>query len=348
MKFALDVDDGNAITGWVAPDNQLAVSRVRVTVEGRPVLEVSATEVDPGIRANGWHATGQCRFIINEGNLPGISEIRDLEIHDADTNVLIHRRSSRSDFCEKKLIFINASIKQESSLLESLYPHFESSYFNINKLPEEILSNMLGNPYSKSRLFAGPILIPRYEGEYDFGNVLSALLVEDPFVEMARRMLWLRARTTLAEDDAQSWRLGELSEAVRFAADFDYDDLKSLKRFFRMLPEEAYRLLFNPLTRVLATRLPDDRIFPANSIIAVEVLSRFGIVGHRNHYDAFAATVFDQLGIVAQPPSSPPIPTEILAFAERLRGIKAAVDFLVFDEVISRSVQEAVARNWAG
>lgn len=348
MKFALDVDDGHSITGWVAPDNQLAVSRVRVTVEGRLVLELSATEVDHGIRANGWHATGQCRFIINEENLPGVSAIRDLEIHDADTNVLVHRRASGSHFCDGKLIFIHASIKQESSLTENLYPYFEISYFNINKLPEEILSNLLGNPHSKSRLFAGPILIPRYEGEYDYGNVLSALLVEDPFVEMARRMLWLRARTALAEDDAQSWRLGDLIEAVRFAADFDYDDVKSLKRFFRMLPEEAYRLLFNPMTRVLATRLPDDRIFPANSIIAVEVLSRFGIVGHRNHYDAFAASVFDRLEIAAPPPSAPPVPTEILAFAERLRGIKAAVDFLVFDEVISRSVEEAVARNWTG
>ncbi|GEP11891.1 hypothetical protein MMMDOFMJ_1885 [Methylobacterium gnaphalii] len=348
MKFGIDADQGHVISGYVAPDNQLAVSRVRVSVEGRSVLEVSATGVDEGIRASGWHATGLCRFVIDEHNLPGLSEIRNLDIHDVDTNVLIHRRAVGSEFCDKKLLLINASINEDPALQDSLYPHFEMSYFNINKFPEDILAHILGNPYIKSRLFAGSLLIPRYEGEYDFGNCISALLVEDPFVEMARRMFWLRSRAALVDDEAQSWRLGDLIEAVRFAAETDYDDIKSVKHFFRMLPQEAYRLLFNPLTRVLATRLPDDRIFPANSIIAVEVLARIGIVGHRNYYEAFAATVFDRLEIVAPPPSPSPIPAEILAFAERLRGIKAAVDFLVFDEVISRSVQDAVARNWAG
>jgi hypothetical protein len=348
MRFTVDADQGHAITGWVAPDNPLAVSRVRLSVHGKALVEVPATEFDAGVRANGWHSSGLCRFVVDEQLVPGLSGISTLEIHDVDTNVLIHRRYGADAVCNEKAILLGTSVVPDRVLEARLHSHFRASYFNIEKFSEETLTLILNNPFLRSCVCSGSILIPRYEAAINAGASVSILLVQDPCVEMASRMLWLQDRVMLSEDEAQSWRLGELIEAVKFSANYDYGNIRSLKRFFQMLPEPAYRLIFNPLTRLLGTRLPDDRVLPANSIIAVEILSRLDVVGHRDHYEAFVESVFDRLGIESAAPL--PLPTPIrpaaLELADRLRSLKLATDFLVFDEVISQSVRKAVQRSW--
>ncbi|MCX4198583.1 hypothetical protein OMR07_26420 [Methylobacterium organophilum] len=74
------------------PDNPLAISRVVVAVDGRRVAEVPASVIDEAFKRNGWHATGQCTFVVSEAEVPGLSEIPRLELYDADTNVLVYRR----------------------------------------------------------------------------------------------------------------------------------------------------------------------------------------------------------------------------------------------------------------
>ncbi len=151
-----------------------------------------------------------------------------------------------------------------------------------------------------------------------------------------------------AADPARSWRLGPLAEAAAFAEGYDFSDVKSLKRFFRMLlPEPAYRLLYNPLTRQLGTRMPDDRLHPGNSIAAIEILARVGIVGHKSRFPAFASTLFDRLGIAKPIPALPPVPAETMALAERLKAVKAVEDMIVFDVAMSDAVKASVDKSWS-
>lgn len=347
MRFYLHADHGNLIKGWVTPDNPVAISRVYVSVEGRRVAEVSATLTDPVLQRRGWHSTGQCHWEVTEAIVPGLADAVHLEIHDVDTNVLVYRRMPDDGLCKDKVVLVNTGIHPESALQAALYPHFRQSYFGIGRFSEEVLAVLFDTPNLTSCLMSGGLVYPRYEHHFVQAETLTMMLVQDPFVEMATRMVWLRERVGLAEDAVQNWRLGDLVDAAAFTTDYDYDDVKSLKRFFRMLPESAYRLLYNPLTRQLGTRLPEDRILPPNSIIAVEVLARIGIVGHRDHFEAFAATVFDRLGIEAAVPSPSPISEETYALADRLRTLKVAQEFLIFDEVMSEAVRKSVARNWA-
>jgi hypothetical protein len=346
MRFLIDYDNGDVIRGWIVPDNPLAVSRVVVSVEGRRLAEVAATITEPAFQHNGWHSTGQCVFELRDAEVPGLSTMPVLELYDADTNVLVHRRVPRERLIDRRVLLINTGIHAEVGLQNALFPYFQQSYFGIHKLSDEIVSSVLGNMTPTSQLLSGALVVPRYEQYFPPERMLSAILVQDPYVEMATRMLWLKARTA-AEEDA-GWRIGRYAEAALFVDAYDYADPKSLKRFFRMLPEPAYHLLYNPLSRQLGTRLPDDRLHPGNSIVAIEILARLGIVGHRTYFEAFASTLFDQIGLegIVPMPAPVPISNEALALADRLRAVKAVADMLVFDIAMSDAVLMSLAKSW--
>ncbi len=345
MRFFIDHDDGHSIRGWIVPDNQLAISRVFVSVEGRRVAEVAASLIDPTFKNNGWHATGQCIFVVSEAEVPGLPALERLELYDADTNVLVHRRIPVDSLLQRRICLINTGIDPETALQNSLFPHFERSYFGLHRMSDEILSSLFLNA-ARSVLLSGAVVIPRYENFMTPDLMLTALLVQDPYVEMATRMHWLKARADDAVDPVGGWRLGTLAEAAAFTNAYDLTDPKSLKRFFRMLPESAYRLLYNPLTRQLGTRMPEDRLHPGNSIAAIEVLSRVGIVGHKARFPAFARTLFDQLGLDEPLPTLPEPSAAVRDLAQNLRAIRAVDEMLVFDVAISDAVKDIVDKHW--
>ena len=346
MRFLLSSDEGDVIRGWVVPDNPLAISRVSVSIEGRRVAEVSAIHTDANFIHLGWHATGQCHFEIRDTDVPGLAGIERLEIYDVDTNVMIYRRTPDAGLTDKKAILLNGHIRPETVIQASLFPYFRQSYFGIGRFPDEILRAMFDTVTLDSCLMAGSIIFPRYEGHFVQSGALTMLLVHDPFVELASRLFWLRERATIAANPDQHWRLGNLVEAAAFTLDYDFTDVKSLKRLFRMMPEPAYHLLYNPLTRQLSTHVPEDRLMPASSIIAVEVLSRIDVVGHRDYFEAFMASMFHHLGIDAPLPLPLPIPNETLELAELLRGMRFARDMVLYDTVLSDAVRASVSKSW--
>jgi hypothetical protein len=346
VRFYIDHDDGHSIRGWIVPDNQQVVGRVSVSVDGVRIADIEASLTDPAFINNGWHATGQCIFIITEANVPGLHNLRNLELYDSDTNTLIHRRHTKDAAVTLRTCLINTSIEPDTSLQNAMFRYYETCYFNFHKLSDEIISSILMSK-TRSLFLSGSIVIPRYESQLTPDLMITAILLQEPQIEMATRMLWLKARAGDAADPARNWRLGPLAEAAAFADEYDFTDVKSLKRFFRMLPESAYRLLYNPLTRQLGTRMPEDRLHPGNSIAAIEILARVGIVGHKTRFPAFASTLFDRLGIGAPIPVLPAIPAETQALAERLRSVKAVEEMIVFDVAMSDAVKASVDKSWS-
>lgn len=346
MRFHIDHDDGASIRGWIVPDNPQAISRVAVSVEGRRVAEVEAGLVDESFRHNGWHATGQCIFVLTQAQVPGLPELPRVELYDADTNVMVYRRAPSAGTVQSRVLLHNTGIEPETALQAALFPHFQVCHFGIHLLTNEILTSLLGSQAMPSHLLSGALIIPSYETYYTPDLMLTGILVQEPHVELATRMLWLRARAGEAADPARAWRLGRLGEGARFAASYDLTDLRSLKRFFRMLPEPAYHFLYNPLTRQLGTRVPNDRLHPGNSIAAIEVLSRVGIVGHTTRYRAFASTLLDRIGLDLPVPERPEPAAEVLDLAERLRAVRPVDDMLVFDVAMSDAVKASIDKNW--
>ncbi|MDR7035290.1 hypothetical protein J2X36_000025 [Methylobacterium sp. BE186] len=346
MRFFIDHDRGDSIRGWVVPDHPTAISRVVVSVEGQRVAEVSATLFDENFRKFGWHATGQCTFMITEAEVPGLAGFPRLEIYDTETNVLVHRRVPEDTTVAHRLLLINTSIIPETVIQSLLFRHFRQSYFGLEKLSDDMLQSVCGNPALVSCCVSGGLLVQRYEPYFPSERWLTAVLVHDPYVEMAARLTWLGERAALAADPAQNWRLGRLVDAASFVGEQDMSTSRGLKRLFQTMPETVYKLLYNPFTRQFGTSLPDIELRPSHSIAAIETLAHIGLVGHRDHYEAFMASLLDRLGIEESAPQAHPVPAAVLDLADRLRKLSSLEEMIVFDVAISDAVRSAVAKNW--
>ena len=198
MRFFIDHDDTHSIRGWIVPDNPLAISRVVVSVEGRRVAEVAASVIDDTFRRNGLHSTGQCTFMLTEAEVPGLAGLPRLELYDADTNVMVYRRTPAAGTVAQRVLLLNTGIEPETALQGALFPHFHHSYFGIHKLPDEILMSVLTSRTVPSMFLSGAVIVPRYEQYFTPDLMLTGILVQDPHVEMAARMLWLKARAASA------------------------------------------------------------------------------------------------------------------------------------------------------
>lgn len=346
MRFFVNQDVSNGIHFWLAPDNPRAISKVFVSIDGARISELSAWITDDTIRASGWHSTGQCVYRITEQEVPQLASAQRVEIYDADTNTLIYRGVRDKPFLRRKLIDISATIRKNTFVEQHLFDHFQYSYFNIDKLSEEAAQCIMQGPWLTSSLITGAVIFPRYEVFFQEEESVSSVLVPDPFMEMAARMLWLQSKKAIAEDPAQSWRLGAFLDAVRFAAASDFSNGRAIKRFLRMQPEACYRFLYNPLCRQFGTRSPGDPFAPGNSIVAMEIISRIKVVGHADYTREYYAALLDRLELppIDVPPVKPP--DAVAALANQLKSVDAARDMVEFDVVISDAVRHAVGKSW--
>lgn len=161
MRFHIDYDDGHSIRGWIVPDNPLAISRMVVAADGRRIAEIPAFIVDEAFRHNGWHATGQCSFLLTEAEIPGLAGLQNLELYDSDTNVRIYRRHPEANFVQQRVFLINTGIAPETVLQNTLFPYFQHCYFGMHRLTDEIVSSILGTRIMPSAFLSGAITVPR-------------------------------------------------------------------------------------------------------------------------------------------------------------------------------------------
>lgn len=347
MRFLIGGDTGATIHGWIVPDNPLALSRVAVRTGGRQIAEVETSIFDENFLKFGWHSTGHCSFEITEADVPGLAQLADLELYDADTNVRLHRRVKNLETINTRFFLVQTGIYPEVQLQNLLFPYFQHSYFGLHKLSDEVINSIFTTPAMSSLFLTGSINVPRYENFMMPEEMLTAILFHDPYVEMATRLTWLQAKASEAADETQRWRLGAFIEAANLAGQCNLSDVRSLRRFFRVMPEAAYRLLYNPFIRQLGTRMPDDRVLPGNSIAAIEVLARLGIVGHYARFDVFTDSLSDRLGLSLPALERPVVPPEVDALAERLRTLKEVREMLIFDIALTDLVLNTIDKAWS-
>src|ERR1700677_4869144 len=103
MYFNLESDTGDKIVGYVVPDSFSGVPNIRVRSHGEELLVFAANEIRAGLVAAGRHETGLCGVRIDVDMLPALSELRNLELTDADSGLLIYRRPS-VDIVHKKVL----------------------------------------------------------------------------------------------------------------------------------------------------------------------------------------------------------------------------------------------------
>ena len=348
MRFHVDNDIDGVINGWLCPNNPQAISKVSVSIDGRRVAIVQSNGTVAALREWGWHATGECAFILDEVQVPGITQAERVEVYDVDSNLLIYRRRSKPDLKQGRVILMNPSIDPVVSLQNALFAHYQMSYFSVERLPEETLTNIINGGMMKSLLIAGTIPLVRYEGYLQSNEYSTCILVADAYLELARRILWLRKRASLLALPAQAWQAYAIRSPIAFAESLPLEDLGGLRKAFRNVDQETWNFLSSPLTRAMACNLPDERLESFHPSQALEALSRFQVVGHEAFFDAYATTVFTKLGIEAAPPPPPGPAPEAERLADVLRRTPTARTLIDYDVMLGDAVHDVVAQQWTG
>jgi hypothetical protein len=337
MLFSIDEDIGTRIVGWVMPNNPNTAPRVKVTIGSTETI-ITADVYRPLLKSQGLHNTGICGFQFGDAQVSGLVEATDLTVVDVDSGLLLYRRRPYP-VIGQKLILVEPSVLPAININQQLAPRFQMSYENAERHNEETIRAILGIPFSNSVYVSGRIYVREFDYLYRDRGFKSAILLRDPFEELAERLLVLKW-TKKQNDPSLSERIGRdvVAAAEKFTP-FESHSVESLSTALSKLHDDVRNILFNPLTRQLSTRYPDDRLDLAAVALSLSTLSFFDVVGTRADVPYFVEAIYAALeyegsvDTVTQPASN-----TVLAFAERLKTVPAAVELARLDYQVYAAV----------
>jgi hypothetical protein len=295
MHFIVDVDSGDAISGWLAPDNPSQTPTFIVVIAGREEIEVKANVMREGIRDMGLHATGECGFRIGTDIVPDLPQVMDVEILEAETRLPIYRRFQPEFDVERKLFLFDCSIIPQRRMLSEIRNNFSLSYFNSESNGLETTIALIANPMNKSIFITGRSILMRYDHLLKEKGYMRAALLREPHEELAERLYFLNFLVKEGSPASYSAYTTGATNLLDFARDLPFNDQKALTTAFRMTTEQQRHELMSPMTKVFGCDI-DEAPKPGNVSRALDCLSDFEIIGTRDRYDLFKDILAGAMG----------------------------------------------------
>lgn len=344
MLFLVDHDLGERLVGYLVPDNVSEPGVYAIKVDGEEIYRGETDIVHADLITVGRHQTGRCGFHITEAQVPGLSQLAELDLVDVVSGQTIYRRRPRERLLPKRIFRLDTHLLPLGGLDRSLESRFQLWFPHIDRVGLETVHQMF-QMKSDSVFISGRVAYPSIDHFVETSNFEMVTVLHDPFEELAERLLFLRLasqrpRHVLSERDNVSF-----AETMSFAKEVDLGTDKSIRRAFRSLDETVAGRLSNPLVRQLAAREFGDAPSGSSVSKAVSVLAGFSVVGVRRRPDLFAEALTDLLSLSDQDITmAPPIPaaTEL---ADRLRACPAVEDLLQYDLALYHIVTDAFEKS---
>ena len=338
MLFGLEQDLGYYIQCYLIPDAGGTTPSVLVSDKGRQVAKVTADDVRQGVVDAGRHATGQVGFNIDETNVPGLTNLLDLELRESETGFLIYRRP-RPVFLENTKVF-----RLETHLLplwrfdDAFQDRLQYWYKGVERLGLETATQLFMLNRCSSAYISGRLQFMSIETHLT--DFKSLILLRDPYHELAERLIVLKnlpddRQTLLGARDVLTFQ-----PVVEFLKDTDDFNEKFCKNFMRWAPEDVVKILANPVARQLASSNADEMPTKNALAAALQALSTFDVVGVRDDSEFFSRSVSEVLDV------GRPLPVlneykKVVEFGEMLRNLSRADTILEKDLEIFEHVKLA-------
>lgn len=296
MLFNLERDLGASLSAYLVPDSLSAPAMIRVRGQGRDIATIEANETRESLVAAGRHPTGKCGFGIDETMIPGLAGLRDLELRDQNTDLLIYRRRAPESVVGQRLFRLETHLLPLWRLDDVFEGEFQMWYKGLDHYGRETSTQIFCLDQFGSLYASGRLLYKNYEYYLAKGFKTIAML-RDPYDELAERILILKyigahAEKLLGIRDAITFEpvIVSLAELESFAE-------PDLRRYFRFLPDAVIAALANPLVRQLTARTPDEMPNHASLAAALDALASFEILGLRSDGDGFLRALSDLSGL---------------------------------------------------
>lgn len=339
MLFNLEMDEGARIIGYIVPDGYSTIPKLRVSSGGNVLADMEANEFRAALVAAGRHETGRCGFMLDETIIPGLGGMADLEVREAESGILIYRRCPPGAI-KRKLLRIETHLLPLWRLDKALSGHFHYAAERIENFGRETVAQLFLLNGVESVFASGSIYYKNFSYQIE-DNFDVALIAQDPFEELAERLLILKRIKTAGLNLLGQRERISLAPLIGFVEDLDLNDPKALKRAFRSLPGELTGLIANPLVRQLTTSGPDEMPKGRAIAAALDVLSSFKTVAMRSDPVHASESIAAVLGLDAEQVPEPGQFAVVPPLAEVLRQTKALDSLLEMDMELHYYLTEA-------
>jgi hypothetical protein len=297
MLFSIEEDTGERIAGYIVPDGYSDVPTIRVCNKGKELYKFLANEKREALVHAGRHETGQCGFSIDTSVLPNIRDLVDLELFEADSDILVYRRPQPHNI-KKKLLRLETHLFPLWTLDDAIAPQFQYFAKGIENLGRETVTQLFLLNRVESVYLSGKILYKNY-GYYIESGFQTLVILQDPYAELAERLLVLSKIRQIGTAHLGIRESVALEPAMDFAETLPTRDEKALRRALRKMPENVTTLLANPLVRQLAAASPDEMPSGAAVAAGLDILANSALVGLRHEPGKFLQGFAELLEIEA-------------------------------------------------
>lgn len=350
MLFNVEFDSGDTVVGYLIPDGFSETPHIRVSDDNEEIGVFACNDLRPQVTASGRHETGMVGFRLSDENVPGIATRENLAVHDAKTNLLIYRRIAKTAPLRRKIIRLETQLLPMIRFDQYCGRFFQYELFAAERLGHETTLQVFHLNAVDSIYLSGRLLMRNYEDFLSKGFE-GIVMLTDPYYEMAVRIFLLKrmARTPISFIGERDRLI--LGPATEYFADADLEDLNSLRSLLKKAPSKVSSVLASPVTRQLTTTTPEQRISRREIAPAIDLLSRFTVVGHQQDIPSFQSAVGKVLGIPVDDLVVPPRQMLLRDLASKLRMLPIAElmleEDLIFDHYVRQAMTSGSSNSWS-
>jgi hypothetical protein len=346
VLFNLEFDHGECLEGYLIPDGFSDVAHIRVSDAQGVIGTFACNQSRPAVVNAGRHQTGMVGFRVDTSIVPDLANNHTLAIHDAKSGVLVYRRLATPPIA-RKLVRVETQILPMIKFDRHCGAHFQYELLAAERFGHETASQAFHLDSTNSIYISGRILMRNYENF--LGNGFEAIaFLHDPYYEMALRIFLLKRMSTTPVSFLGDRDKMIMGPAVEYFRDANLEDSDALKALFKKAPPQVQNVLSSPVTRQLTTTSPEQRISRREIAPAIDLLSRFSVVGHSADPIAFQEAVAQLLGIPSDDLAIPPPQMLIESIADRLRNVPMAETLLEEDLIFDHYVRQAMSTAQSG
>lgn len=342
MLFEIEEDHGSRISGYIVPDSFTQPTRIRFVDGETCLLEFEANSTRPALVSAGRHGTGQCGFTITDKEIPGLADIRGLEIQEAETRFTVFRRYRPEAHISMRLLRLETCHVPTGGLDRQLAPHFQIAHTMLDRHGRETVTQAFMVKSCESHYVSARF--PYREFEFSIDDTFKRFCVlRDPYVELAHTIF------ALTTDNAAGSVFGlreqlSLEDCMTYFSDVDLGSESSLRSALATMPGNVEGELSNQLTRLLAARTADESSRSTHLAAALETLSLFDIVGLHEQPETYFEPLQELTarGITAEVDTPP---EEVHQLAGILRKLPVAQGLLDMDLEVYETVRDALAQQ---
>jgi len=337
---------GNALTGWVSPDNPATIPQIQIIRPDGTHAELQTNAFRPDVKDRDLHKTGHVGFEINDSLFPDLSSMIDkIEIRDVHTGVLLYRPYDASVHVPMKIFRFEAQAMPYAHI-EAVWNKNFSLYYNaVERYPFETMFGILNNPAAQSIALAGRPSLLRYEHYLREREYKIIALLRNPLEELAERLLFIRYALSPQSPTTFRAHLTGLDRLHPVAKAVDLNKFSSLKQAFSLLTDRQRTQLANPLVRALACNVDETPRKP-HVELALTKLSSMDLVGTRPHHHQFKTMLAEMIGRDLFGNNPLPDMSWTLQVAEELGKIRSVRSLVALDlelyQLVSRAVERAI------